>query len=177
MKQVVISYSHQDAAVAERLAKSLRKRHVASFVRRDAPVSTMKEKELEKAASQADGFVFVLGAGSSSDEDQRREWQHLLRADFDGQKTMIPVLLPHGKPPPFLGYRVPIRMSSRATDCDEVAKRVLHYLKHPDETRDEIKYQEGLREYERRMEGIKEWAQSLREAAKHSERSLDSDRR
>jgi hypothetical protein len=177
MKQVFISYSHQDAAIAERLAEALRKHHVASFVRPDAPVRTLGEDALDKAASEASGFVFLLGPASAFDEDQRREQRAALRSDWDTEKPMIPVLLPDGALLPFLRDRIPVKISSSATNYDEIAKQVMHYLKHPEANRDEEKYAEGKREWQRRIDSLKEWAHTLKQAVKDSERPEDSNRR
>ncbi len=162
--QVFISSSCADLTVAQRLAQALQQQRVTAWVEAPEVTPAARSEELtERAASAADGFVFLLHDGST-DRKQELEWRSILQSEWDWKKPKIPVILGHADIPPFLRDRVPVRIRKGAANYDKLARWLVHLLRHPEETKDPKVYQKGRAEQQRRLGELKRFAAALKEA-------------
>jgi len=119
---------------------------------------------LDEASAKADGFIFFLGDGASTSQSLSAEWRVLLHNDWESKKPLIPVvtskdaLLQEVVPVFLRNYQVLV-----TSDFDKLAERVEHLLRHPNETRDPQREEEGRVDYAHRLEKLKEFALALKE--------------
>jgi len=121
------------------------------------------EEAIEQAASESDGFVFLLHDGST-DRKQELEWRSILQSEWDWKKPKIPVILGRADVPPFLRDRIPIRIRKGSASYDRLARSLVHLLRHPEETQDPKAYEKGRAEQQRRLGELKRFATALKEA-------------
>lgn len=162
--RVFISFSERDADVAAKLKSALRRLDIDAWSTLDLHSGEDVNQAVDKASAQADGFVFLLGAGASADPHLLTQWRILLRNDSESKKALIPVVnsqdAPSSELPAFLRNRQPILLT---TNYDAVVERVHHLLEHPDETRDRHLEEEGKVDQAHRLEELKQFALALKD--------------
>jgi hypothetical protein len=151
--------------VAAKLEEALHDRNIEAWSTLDLRSGEELSQAIDKASANADGFVFVLGAGASANPSLLTEWRTLLRNDSESKKALIPIVKLHGsltKLPAFLRNRQPLLFT---TNYDALAERVLRLLEHPNETRDYRRDEEGKVDQAHRLEKLKEFALALKDDA------------
>jgi hypothetical protein len=163
--RVFISFAQQDADVAAKLEEALHDRNIEAWSTLDLRSGEELSQAIDKASANADGFIFVLGAGASANPNLLTEWRTLLRNDSDSKKAFIPIVKLHGslssdELPAFLRNRQPLLFT---TNYDALVDRVLRLLEHPNETRDYQRDEEGKVDQAHRLEQLKEFALALKD--------------
>jgi hypothetical protein len=167
--QVFISFSHEDAALAAKLEQALRRQNIEAWSALDLRSGEDWSRAVDEASARADGFIFLLGAGVSSNPGMLAEWRSVLRNDRESKKPLIPIV--HSKESSTHG--IPAFLRNRqfllTTNFDELLERVVHLLRHPAETRDRDRDEEGKLDQTHRLEELKEFALALKNDGDHAE--------
>jgi hypothetical protein len=162
--RVFISFSQKDAEIAAKLEEVLRTRNIKTWSTLDSHPGEDLHRAIDEASADADGFIFVLGAGVSASSQLQAEWRTLLRNDSESKKPLIPIVRVHGSAPTelpaFLRNRQPLVFT---TNYDDLVERVAHLLEHPNETWDHRRDEENKGDQAHRLEELKEFALALKQ--------------
>jgi hypothetical protein len=166
--KVFISHSYEDRAVADTLASALGAQGLEAWTSVPLEKGADWKALIAKAISEAQGFVFLVGPQSEESRWQQVEWQTILESDWDRvpQRPMIPVLLGDVELPAFLADKVTVRADGA---MNLPVDRILHLLRHPDETSLPVNYDQARREQRHRLDVLKQFAMSLKLADQHPE--------
>ena len=107
--QVFISFAADDQVFAAKLERALRRQNIATWSALDLQPGEDWSRAVDEASAKADGFIFLLGTGSSSDPGMLTEWRILLRNDWESKKPLIPIV--HATEPSML--QVPAFLRNR----------------------------------------------------------------
>jgi hypothetical protein len=162
--RVFISFARRDAELAAELEAALQRNAIQTSSSLDAASPEEWQRVVDQQGADADGFVFLLGAGASADPELQAEWRSLLRTDWDSKKTLVPVIHlpgpPSGNLPPFLRDRKAIY----TTNFDDVlAAQVQALLQHPTGSADPGRQRKAREEWENRLGDLRNYALALRE--------------
>jgi hypothetical protein len=167
--QVFISFAHEDEAFAAKLEQALRRRNIGAWSALDLRSGEDWSKAVDEASAKADGFIFLLDAGSSSNPGMLAEWRNVLRNDWESKKPLIPIVRSSER----WVHEVPAFLRNRqlllANDFDALLDRVVYLLQHPAETREHHHDEEGKQDQTHRLEELKEFALALKDDGDHIE--------
>jgi len=166
--QVFISFSREDEAFAAKLEQALRRQNIKAWSALDLRSGEDWSRAVDEASAKADGFIFLLGAGASSNPNMLAEWRNLLRNDWESKKPLIPIV--HSAEPS--AHYIPAFLRNRQflliANFDELLERVVYLLQHPAETRDRDRDEEGKQDQTHRLEELKEFALALKDDGDYS---------
>lgn len=162
--RVFISFAHDDADLAAQLEAALSQNDIEAWSRLDVTSGEDWKHFVDRKSAKSDAYLFLLGAGASTDDQLQTEWRLLFRNDWESNKPLIPVILhAHGQwsgdLPPFLRNRRPIM----TTNFDDVIDRVRYLIEHPAETLDRTHEHEWRAEQDRRLNELREYALALKD--------------
>jgi hypothetical protein len=91
-KQVFLSYVRKDKAIADALAKELRRQRIKVWYDQDISAGSDWSEEISKALNESDSMIAILNEYSFSSSYVRNELQH---AFFDDRykNRLLPVLI------------------------------------------------------------------------------------
>ena len=166
--KVFISHSEADRDAAARLAASLETHQLDSWTSARLQPGMDWKTAIAQAVSESQAFLFLIGPRSEKDRWQQIEWQAALESDWDReqQRPMIPILLGDVAVPAFLADRVVLRTEG---PLSFPVDRIVHLLRHPEETRLPINYEQARQEQKQRLDLLKRFALSLKVASQHPE--------
>ena len=81
--RVFISFAKDDASLAEKLEAALRRNNIEAWSTLDAASGEDWRQVVERESANADGYVFLFGAGTSPNPQLQAEWRSLLRNDTE----------------------------------------------------------------------------------------------
>ena len=165
--RVFISFAERDADLAAEVEDALRRRKVQTWSSLDVGSGEEWKRVLDRESSNADVFLFLIGAGTSVNAQLQSEWRSLLRNDWDSKKPLILYL--HGASselprysrqdwPPFLRSRKAIF----TTNYDVLVDELRRALEHPEDTIDREQQERGKLEQEKRLDELKDYALALK---------------
>jgi hypothetical protein len=162
--RVFISFAERDAELAAELEATLRRNAIQTLSRLDVASGGEWKRVVDQESASADGFVFLLGEGTSADPELRAEWRSLLRNDWDSKKTLVPVIHPDGglieSLPPFLRNRKAIYTSNFD---DALAVQIQALLERPVADSDAEAQITARAEREKRLNELRNYALALKE--------------
>jgi hypothetical protein len=164
--RVFVSFARGDADLAGQLEAALRRNNIEAWSALEMASGEDSTRVVDNESAGADGDLFLLGAGASSDSQLRAEWRSLLRNDWESKKPLIPILHAHGATPLDLPPFLRNRRAIFTTDFDNAIGEVRYLIEHPAETLDRTHEQESRAEREQRLDDLKEYALSLKEGEK-----------
>lgn len=161
--RVFISFAKDDASLAEKLEAALRRNNIEAWSTLDAASGEDWRQLVERESANADGYVFLFGAGTPPNPQLQAEWRSLLRNDTESRKPLIPVIHAHGSVahdlPPFLRNRRAII----TTNFDSAIGELRYLVEHSSETLDHSVEQRSRAEQEKRLNELRNHALSLKE--------------
>ena len=161
--RVFISFAKRDASLAAQLEAALRRNNIETWSSLDVASREDWQRVIEHESASADGYVFLLSAGASSNPQLQAEWRWLLRNDWESKKPLIPVIHADGVGtqdlPPFLRDRRAIF----TTNFDTAIGELRYLIEHPAEALDRTHEQQSKAELEKRLDELKDYALSLKE--------------
>lgn len=161
--RLFISFAQRDAELAAQLEAALRRHNIQVWSRLDVPSAEEWNRLVDRESAQADGFVFLLGAGFSANPQLQAEWRAFLRNDWDSTKPLVPVIAAHGIAskdlPPFLRHRKAIC----TTNFDAVIDDLQYLVQHPAEALDHTHDEQTRAEQKERLREIQDYALALKE--------------
>lgn len=149
--------------MAAQLEAVLRRNNIDTWSALDIAPGEDWTQAIDKKSANADGYVFLLGAGASENPQLRAEWRSLLRNDWDSKKPLIPVILQQGDVPPYLPPFPRNRRAILATDFDVAVREVRYLIDHPSETVDRTHEQQSKTEWDKRRNELEDYALSLKQ--------------
>jgi hypothetical protein len=169
--RVFLSFAPGDAGVSANLQRALRRQDIEAWSALDLRPDEDLSEAVDKASESADGYIFLLGLGASTNPHLLTEWRALLRNDSESKKALIPIInsqeLLSVELPAFLRNRQRLLLTA---NYDAVVERVQYLLEHPNETRDRD-LEEGKMDRAVRLEELKRFALALKgDAAGKAER-------
>jgi len=166
--KVFISHAYEDYAVAATLASAIQAKGLEAYTSPSFEKGTEWKVDIAKAVSESQGFVILVGPQSEESRWQQVEWQTILESDWDRvpQRPMVPVLLGDVELPSFLSDKVALRSDG---PMNLPVDRVVHLLRHPEETSLPVNYDQARREQRQRLDLLKQFAMSLKLADQHPE--------
>lgn len=172
--QVFISFSPEEKAFAAKLEDALRRENIGTWSALDLRSGEEWSRAVDAASANADGFIFVLGAGAVSDPEMLTEWRSVLRNDSESKKPLIPIV----QSAEISAHQVPAFLRNRqlllTANFDDLLERVVYLLEHPADTRDRHRDEEGRLDQTHRLEELKEFALALKHDGDHAESGVDS---
>ena len=159
--RVFVSHSSEDAEVAAKLQQALERHNVEALSAPNAENGELWSERVERASAGADAFIFLLGTGATSNPELQAEWRAMLRNDWDGTKTMIPVLL-QGRAEADLPKFLASRTALAATNFDELVNQIEDVVQHPEKGRKAGAVAKARAEQANRLEELKAFGEALK---------------
>ncbi len=131
------------------------------------------ETLVDQESASADGFVFLLGAGASTNPQLQAEWRSLLRNDWESKKPLIPVIHGHHASLQDLPPSLRSRRAIVTTNLDTAIDELRYLIEHPTEALDRTHEQQSRVEWEKRVNELKDYALSLKKRVRAARPSLN----
>ena len=167
--RVFISFAKQDANLARQLEAVLRRNNIETWSSLDVASGEDWKRVIDHESANADGYIFLVGAGASVNPQLQAEWRSLLRNDWESKKPLIPIIHAHGASlqdlPPFLRNRRAIF----TTNFDNAIGELRYLIDHPTETLDRTHEQQSDWNTEKRLNELKDYALALKEESESGE--------
>jgi hypothetical protein len=155
-------FAKRDSELAAELEAALRRHNIQAWSRLDVSSGEEWKQLVDRESANADGFIFLIGAGFSADPQLQAEWRSFLRSDWDSNKPLVPVIA-YGAAsndlPPFLRNRKAIY----TTNFDAIIDDLQYLVQHPAETKDRSHDEQGRAEQKERLNELKDYALALKE--------------
>ena len=161
--QFFISYAKRDAEWAAEIEAALRRHDIQAWSRLDAAAGEDLKRAVDRESANADGFVFLLGAGASVNPELQAEWRSLLRNDWESRKLLVPVIHLHGAAPEELPPFLRNRKAIYTTNLDDIVDQLRYLVDHPAESLNRAHEQQARIEQEKRLNELKEYALALKQ--------------
>ena len=162
--KVFISHSRQNGSAALKLCDRLGPRGIGTWLDlRELDSGADWRPRVAQAIHDADGFAFLIGPGSTPDQFQRFEWQHITEGEYylDPDTPLVPVLIGDAELPGFLRTRRALQVDPSSIDFDALADQVAKALSTPGETVDQEKLERGREARKQALESLKVYSQDL----------------
>ena len=161
--RVFISFAKRDAEWAAELEAALRRHNIQAWSSLDAAAGEDWRRVVDRESPDADGFVFLLGAGASANPELQAEWRSLLRNDWESRKLLVPVIHLDGAAPEVLPPFLRNRKAIYATNLDDIVDQLRYLLEHPAESLNRAHEQKARIEQEKRLNELKDYALALKQ--------------
>src|SRR5204863_3567375 len=131
IKNVFISYSHQDRGLAEKLIKELHAHDISTFsAAEDLEPGADWQRKVEQGVKSADAVIVLVDPKHEPDRYQQFQWSAALEAEWeDPNKRLIPLLLWNAEPPSFLSNRQVLRVRDPKKEWGRAVEELVHVLK------------------------------------------------
>ena len=162
-----ISFDKPNADLAAELQAALRGHNIETRSSLDVPSEEDWRRLLDEEGAKADGFIFLFGPDISITPELQTEWRLFLRNDWEGTKSLIPIVHAEGtfaKLPGFLR----IRKAIFTTDFDSIVDRVKYLVEHPKETVDPVYFRLAEIEHEKHVNAVRAYALALKREAREA---------
>jgi hypothetical protein len=164
--KVFISHSRQNGSAALKLCDRLGARGIQAWLDlRELDSGADWNPRVAEAIRDAEGFAFLVGPGTTPDQFQRFEWQHITEGEYylDPDKPLVPVVIGDTELPGFLRTRKALRVDPSSIDFDTLADQVAKALSTPSETIDHESLERGLAARKQALESLKSYSRDLDE--------------
>lgn len=166
IKDVFVSYSHQDRELAEKLVRELNAHQISTFCAAESLEPGVNwQREIEQAIKTADAVVVLVSARHDPDPHQQFEWSTALETEWENPgKRLIPLLLRDAELPSFLSNRQALRIIDPRKDWKQAIEALLHALRdEPPEAEKLVSTdKEALSKRRDRLRYIEEMAHTLK---------------